>query len=74
MHEERCLGCGKVLFRKVQVDEVGHTVIQSDYNLQLEENGFERFLRCPTCQAAHVVASRKNLYGIPQLVVSHLKT
>jgi hypothetical protein len=46
---------------------------KSDVNLELEAHGFERFFRCPACQAVHVVANKKNLYGIPQLVVSHLK-
>ena len=73
MIEERCLGCGKVLFRRVRVDDAGHTVIRSDSDLELEEHGFERFFRCPACRAVHVMANKKNLHGVPQLVVSHLK-
>jgi hypothetical protein len=73
MAEEKCLGCGKLLFRRVRVDEIGHTVVRANANIALEGEGFERLFRCPSCQTMHIVANRKNMSGIPQLVISHVK-
>jgi hypothetical protein len=73
MAGEKCLSCGRILFRRIRVDEMGHTVIRADFDIELEGEGFERFFRCPGCQAPHVVTSKKNSYGISQLVVSHVK-
>lgn len=74
MVEENCLSCGRVLFRRIRVDEMGHTVIHADSSVLLEGDGFGRYVRCPGCQAQHVLTSRKNSFGISQLIVSYVKT
>ena len=72
--EEKCIKCGRVLFRKVVVDNMGHTLIHSGRGVDFDSSGFERFVICPSCRARNAVANVKNLLGVNELKVTHVMT
>ncbi len=37
------MACGRVLFQRVRVDDVGHTIIHADFGITMESDGFKQF-------------------------------
>jgi len=71
--EEKCRKCGKTLFKKVLLDEQGHTAIDESTPISLESDDKESFFKCPHCLAKNIVVSSTSQYGVPQLRISHVK-
>ena len=71
--EQKCLKCGRVLFKKVLLDEKGHMAMDVNTPLDLESDDNEQFFRCPHCSAKNIVLSSTDPDGLPGLTVSHIK-
>ncbi|MBW2108284.1 MAG: hypothetical protein JRI36_06430 [Deltaproteobacteria bacterium] len=68
---ERCLKCGRLVFKKV--DHKGNVAMETSIRLDLELEGGEVFFRCPHCSAKNVVVEATNRSGLPALRVSHIR-
>lgn len=67
--EEKCLKCGKVLFKKVQLDEKGNMAMDVNTQIPIEQEGADLFYKCPHCSAKNVLIS----CGPNQVKISRIK-
>ncbi len=64
--EQKCLKCEGVLFKKVLLDERGHTAMDTETQLDIENDGVDHFFRCPHCDAKNVLTYVRSEHGLLQ--------
>lgn len=67
--EQNCLKCGDVLFKKVLLDDKGHTAMDVNTPLDLQGEDGDQFFECPHCSAKNIVVEGTSSSGLPQLRV-----
>ena len=65
--ESRCLKCKGVLFKKVLLDDKGHTAIDMTTPAKLEHEENDNFFRCQSCGAKNIVINAEGPDGLPQI-------
>jgi len=71
--EQKCLKCGGILFKKVLLDEKGHTAMDMSTKIDLESDGLDQFYKCPHCQTKNVIADVTRPDSPPQIRISRIK-
>lgn len=67
--QELCLRCKRALL----VAQGSNPATRGDAMLPLESDGDDCFYKCPHCGAKNVVVDGRNIYGMPEVRISHLK-
>lgn len=70
--DQKCLKCGKVLFKKVPLDDF-HWAMDSSTPKKLKNDGKDYFYECSGCGAKNVAISYTSPKGVKQFKVSHIK-
>ena len=71
--ENRCLKCKRILFKKVLLDDKGHTAKDMTASAKLEHEENDRFFRCQFCGAKNIVIDTKSPDGLPQIRIVRFK-
>ena len=71
--DQKCMGCGAVMFGNVQVDAAGHMAADTLMLSKLHLGDTEIYFKCPQCGAKNVVELATSASEVPQLKFSHVR-